>query len=316
MYYAVTHLTDYHYDTAITDSVMELRMHPRNDENQRTLRFNLDVSPDAKVLHHRDYLGNMIHIFDVSAPHEQLAIKAESIIEVKPPLTPPNHISEDAWKAIDAASTNRDMYDMLLPGSFTHQTPMLQQFAAEIGWGQRDADPLTLLRRLNTTIYENFDYTQDVTRVDSPIDVALKARQGVCQDFSHIMLTLTRQIGIPARYISGYLYHRDDQEDRSLVDASHAWVEAWLPDLGWIGFDPTNNLIVAERHIRACIATDYAKASPTRGVFKGNAQTELSVRVQVSRLDELPIEDAELTPEITMPHYSYYQVQQQQQQQQ
>jgi len=317
MYYAVTHLTDYHYDAAISDSVMELRMQPRNDDNQRSIRFHIDVSPDAKVLYHRDYLGNVVHTFDVSAPHTQLAIKAESIVEVKPPAALPDALTMAAWDEIDARTNeDRDLYDMLLTGNFTQQTPLLAQFAAEIGWGERHTDPLTLLRMLNTHIYEKFDYSQDVTQVDSPIDVALEARQGVCQDFTHIMLVLTRQVGIPARYVSGYLSHREGQQDRSLEDASHAWVEVWLPGLEWVGLDPTNDLIVAERHIRVCLARDYAKASPTRGVFKGVAQTTLGVRVQVSKLDELPIEDVELAPEITMPHYSYYQAQQQQQQQQ
>ena len=204
---------------------------------------------------------------------------------------------------------------MLLPGTYAHQTELLNQFAQEINWG-RNSDPLTVLHRLNTAIYDNFDYVQHVTKVDSSIDVSLEARRGVCQDFSHIMLALVRKIGIPARYISGYLYHQKDEGDRSDVDASHAWIEAWLPNIGWIGFDPTNNLIATNRHIRVSIANDYANASPSRGVFKGTADTTLEVRVKVEKLDELPFEEDELSPEIVLPQYQFYQAQQQQQQQQ
>ena len=140
-----------------------------------------------------------------------------------------------------------------------------------------------------------FAYTPDSTAVDSTIDEAIAARKGVCQDFSHIMLALTRRLGIPCRYVSGYLYHLKEAEDRSATDASHAWVEAYLPELGWVGFDPTNNLIAAERHIRVAVGRDYADVPPTRGIFKGEAETDLTVAVRVNLADAPPPPD-ELLP--------------------
>lgn len=313
MYYAVTHLTVYKYSDPITDSVMEIRKQPRTEGNQRSLRFDLDVSPHTKVTHYRDYHGNTVHHFDIPAPHTRLAVKANAIVEIKDADPIPDAIDMSAWDALDAQAESFDFLDFLMAGQYAKPTPLLNDFADEIGVS-RYADPLTVLRNMNTAIYDAFDYTQNVTRADSPIDVALEARRGVCQDFTHIMLAMARSIGIPARYVSGYLYHQTDQ-DRSDVDASHAWVEAYLPDLGWVGFDPTNNLIVGNRHIRVCIANDYASASPSRGVFKGDATTELSVQVQVSDLPEVPVDEAPLAPEIVMPQYSYYKEQQQQQQQ-
>ena len=227
-----------------------------------------------------------------------------------------------AWDELDVQSRDRDLYDMLLAGQFTEPTALLANFAAEIGWG-RTTDPLSLLIGLNGEIYRAFDYQQHVTKVDSPIDVALEARLGVCQDFSHIMLALARQVGIPSRYVSGYLFHRDDQNDRSDADASHAWVECWLPGLGWVGFDPTNNLIVADRHIRVSVGSDYATSSPSRGVYHGVTDTDLEVRVKVEMLTDLPMEEQPLSPEIELPQYdnahailAQQQAQQQQQQQQ
>ena len=296
---------------------MELRMQPRSEVGQRCIRFNLNISPDTKILYHRDHLGNAIHTFDIPAPHTELAIKAESVVEEKTPPPLPDALPFGTWEQLDAATEDREIYDMVLAGQYTKKTPLLHQFAQEIGWGERYADPLTLLRDLNTAMYESFDYEQDFTKADSPIDIALEARKGVCQDFSHIMLALLRDVGIPARYVSGYLYHRKEDNDRSFEDATHAWIEAYVPGFTWVGFDPTNNLIVTDRHIRVCVAQDYAKASPTRGVFKGSVETKLKVRVQVSELDDVPGEDAPLAPEIIMPQYSYqYQQQQQQQQQQ
>jgi transglutaminase-like putative cysteine protease len=313
MVYAVTHLTVYKYSEAITDSIMELRMQPRSDGNQRCSRFTLELSPQAKAAWYRDYLGNLIHSFDIHAPHRRLAIKSEALVEVKPVPSLPDSLPFNSWDAIDAESHERDYLDFLMEGNFTKPTPLLEQFAAELEWRRR-SDPLSLLRELNRSIYEAFGYEQHVTKVDSPIDVALASRRGVCQDFTHIMLTLVRQIGIPARYVSGYLFHQHDQGDRSDEDASHAWLEAWLPEFGWLGFDPTNNLLVNDRHIRVSVANDYAGASPSRGVFKGSAKTELEVRVQVSHLEELPAEEASLAPDITMPRYDLVHQEQQQQQ--
>jgi transglutaminase-like putative cysteine protease len=132
-----------------------------------------------------------------------------------------------------------------------------------------------------------FSYVPNSTKVDSPIEDALRSRQGVCQDFAHIMIALVRKLRIPCRYVSGYLFHLEEngRKDRSLEGASHAWVEALVPRLGWTAFDPTNNLIGGDRHIRVAIGRDYADVPPTRGVYKGEAQSELSVAVTVSPSD-------------------------------
>ena len=315
MYYAVTHLTIYHYTDAISDSVMEVRLQPRTDEFQRCMRFDVDINAGAKLIPFKDYLGNMIHTFDVPSSHQELAIKAESIVDVKEGFpAPPEALSPDDWQAIDAIGQKPEFYDMLLPGSFTKVTPLLQSFAEEIDWRRRD-DPLSVMKELNTLIYERFEYHQQVTDVNSSIDVALQARGGVCQDFTHIMLTLGRMLGIPCRYVSGYLAQEKDHPDRSDIAASHAWLDAYMPGVGWLGFDPTNNLIVADRHIRVSLGTDYATAAPTRGVFRGDAETTLNVEVQVSHIQDIPLEDMPLAPQIAMPMYMQVQSQQQQQQQ-
>ena len=196
---------------------------------------------------------------------------------------------------------------------------MLAELKEALNVKRRD-DPLRLLRELNTSLYHWFDYVPKSTRVDSPIDDALRARAGVCQDFAHIMMALVRTLRIPCRYVSGYLYHGAKNQDRSSEGASHAWVEAFLPDLGWVGFDPTNNLIVGERHIRAAVGRDYADVPPTRGVFRGDAESELAVAVTVVPSEQLPapIEEMTVSQEdwSTFLHPEQELVQQQQQQQQ
>jgi transglutaminase-like putative cysteine protease len=130
--------------------------------------------------------------------------------------------------------------------------------------------------------------------VDSPIDEALATREGVCQDFAHIMIALVRGLGIPCRYVSGYLHHREQDSDRSTPDATHAWVEAFLPHLGWVGFDPTNDLIAQDRHIRTALGRDYADVPPTKGIFRGRANSDLYVAVHVTASTQAPALDQEL----------------------
>jgi transglutaminase-like putative cysteine protease len=134
-----------------------------------------------------------------------------------------------------------------------------------------------------SAIYARFEYRRNATRVDSPIDEALESRRGVCQDFAHIMIALGRHLGVPCRYVSGYLFQQSDREVRSTDGATHAWVEALLPGMGWVGFDPTNDMVAGDRHIRVAIGRDYADVPPTRGVFKGLSavKSELAVAVAV-----------------------------------
>jgi transglutaminase-like putative cysteine protease len=290
MYYAVRHVTRFRYSSPISQSVMELRMEPRSEKGQRCLNFQLALNPTARLMFYRDYLSNIVHHFDIPGPHRQLTIVAEATVEMKPFAELPERLAADSWAEVNRLAVTE--YDMLLPSALTQPTPLLDELAAELNAVKRD-DPLSLLRELNTAIYDTFAYKPQTTDVDSPIDDALRTRQGVCQDFAHIMLALVRsKLGIPCRYVSGYLYHRKDEADRSAEDATHAWVEALLPELGWVGFDPTNDLVCGERHIRVAVGRDYADVPPTRGVFKGEADTELSVGVRVSPADEPSIEVA------------------------
>jgi len=282
MYYSIRHLTKFLYSNPISESMMETRMHPRSDQNQRCLTFHLSVSPRCRVFSYRDHLVNNIHHFDIPGMHPQLVIVAESLVEVQPPAYVPSFLAPDAWFELDALVEQGDYWEMLLPSEFAAPTDLLEELAVKLDVRRRD-DPLMVLHQLNQQIYEYFDYKPKSTKVDSPIDLALGSKAGVCQDFAHIMTALVRsKLRIPCRYVSGYLYHGESDHDRSLHSATHAWIEAFLPQLGWIGFDPTNWLLARDRHIRTAIGRDYADVPPTRGMFRGQAASELTVAVRVT----------------------------------
>jgi transglutaminase-like putative cysteine protease len=283
MAYSVRHITRFRYEPAVRESVMEVRLQPRTDMRQRCLSFSLDVTPRANIMVYRDFFGNAVHHFDIPGQHEVVEVAAQAIVEVLPP-TPSFAGEACAWEELDERVAEGDYWEMLLPSHFARPTELLEKLRAELKlW--RQGNPLELLQRLNTELYESFEYAPNTTKVDSPIDDALEARRGVCQDFAHIMIALVRQLKIPCRYVSGYLYHEDKVKDRSPAGATHAWVEAYLGEMGWVAFDPTNNLPGCERHIRVAVGRDYADVPPTRGVYKGEAESELSVLVSVAPID-------------------------------
>jgi transglutaminase-like putative cysteine protease len=325
-FYSIRHLTRFRYQQPVSESIMETRMHPRSDHSQRCLSFSLSVSPRCRVFSYRDHYGNNVQHFDIPGDHDQLVIVAESLVEQQIQMDMPAFLAPDAWAALDAMVAEGDYGEMLLPSTFAQSTPALLELARKLNVVRRD-DPLMVVHELNKSIYQYFEYVPRSTRVDSPIDEAIASHQGVCQDFAHTMIALLRHIGIPARYVSGYLYRGREDHDRSLPDASHAWVEVLLPQLNWVGLDPTNDLIAYNRHIRTAVGRDYADVPPTHGVFRGKTESELYVAVHVEAsmqpppLDrKLPIPDdwsvlverAQQPPERIIPILDTQQMQQQQ----
>ncbi len=234
---------------------------------------------------------------------------------------PPDRVDDLEWSRYNSFNLSADHLDMLEESKFARMSAPLRAYMAAKGLDKPQGDTLSALRRLNKAIHDDFDYEIGVTEVNSPIDDALAAGRGVCQDFAHIMIAAARSWGIPARYASGYLHHHRKGQDRSGEDASHAWVETWLPSLGWLGFDPTNDVLAGERHIRVALGRDYADVPPTRGTYKGGAQSELAIAVSVQttqapvRHDEF-LRTARTIRQAPAPTARADQFQQQQQQQQ
>ena len=325
-FYSIRHLTRFRYKQPVSESIMETRMHPRSDHNQHCLSFSLSVSPRCRVFSYRDHYGNNVQHFDIPGDHDQLVIVAESLIEQQIPMDLPSFLAPEAWGALDAIVAEGDYGEMLLPSTFALPTPALLELARKLNVVRRD-DPLMVVHELNKSIYRYFEYVPRSTRVDSPIDEAIASRQGVCQDYAHTMIALLRHIGIPARYVSGYLYRGREDHDRSTPDASHAWVEVLLPHLNWVGLDPTNDLIAYNRHIRTAVGRDYADVPPTHGIFRGKTDSELYVAVHVEASNEPPpldrklpipddwtvlVERAQQPPERIVPIQDAQQMQQQQ----
>lgn len=281
MFYSIRHITRFRYTGPVRETVMELRMQPRSEGAQAVRNFQIVTLPRAQLFAYTDHFGNAVYHFNVLREHSQLRMDVQSVVEVNPARALPSQADALEWSRYNPLNMRAEHYDFLGQSEFAHASPNLQEFCTSRGVEKPEGNALSALKHLNTVIYDAFEYQPGVTEVHSPIDHALESGRGVCQDFAHIMIAIVRSWGIPARYVSGYLFHRRQDNVRSSSDATHAWVEAWLPSFGWVGFDPTNNVMAAERHIRVAVGRDYADVPPARGTFKGEAGSELSVAVNV-----------------------------------
>ncbi len=282
MLFEIRHVTQYNYDEPVRESVMELWMQPRVAHGQNLINFTLEVDPPAQMFSYVDPWGNTVRHFDVPHPHRQLTITAHSLVETDAPPMPPAALDAAEWDLLAGAAVQDECWDFLRPHGFAASTPLLLKFCEDKFIPDlRALDPLSALRALSGILYNGLDYEHGVTGADSPIDEALEGGKGVCQDFAHIMIAICRGWGIPARYVSGYLASSRSHGERSDPQATHAWVEVFLPSLRWMGFDPTNDILAGERHIPVAIGRDYSDVPPSRGVFKGDAESQLSVGVSV-----------------------------------
>ncbi|KRB39968.1 MAG: transglutaminase family protein [Pseudomonadota bacterium] len=280
----VRHVTQYHYAEPVRESVMEVWMQPQKGARQRLVSFELELDPAAQLFSYADPFGNAVYHFDVPQPHDRLNIVARSAVETQAPAPLPDSLDQGEWDRLRSDFVRGENFDFLTHHGFAIETEALRAYVALHELDElRRRDPLSAVRQLSQTIYASFGYEAGVTRADSPIDLALKAGRGVCQDFAHIMIAICRSWGVPARYVSGYLFTDRQAGDRSDPDATHAWVEVFLPSTRWIGLDPTNNVEAGERHIAAAVGRDYNDVPPSRGVYKGEAESQLAVGVSVRR---------------------------------
>ena len=281
----IRHVTRYQYAAPVRESVMELWMQPQRSASQRLVSFELELDPPAQLFSYADSFGNAVYHFDVPRPHDRLQIIARSAVETHVSDPPPEALDHGEWDRLKSDFVRGECFDFMRPHGYARRTEALEALIASRGLDDlRRFDPLTAARRLNQALYEAFDYEAGVTEADSPIDLALEHGRGVCQDFAHIMIAICRGWGLPARYVSGYLFtDRVHDQDRSDPDATHAWVEVFLPSLRWVGLDPTNNLMAGERHVVVAVGRDYGDVPPSRGVYKGDAESELAVGVSVRR---------------------------------
>lgn len=294
----VHHLSRYRYSGPVTNSHNEVRLMPVSDVNQTSLQFGITTTPSVRVFSYDLPLGR-VHHFNLRAPHRELSLSTEAVV-----LTHPLNPFDDLATASDPdgfyakEKTREDYVEYLSP---TPHVPLLPETDVLVAQARAEAGPgpLAFLVSLMGVLHREFAYAPGATTVDTPLQQVIESRRGVCQDFTHLMLSLCRRQGVPARYVSGYLFTSGSERlstpqrasleeaaerpslDLTGGDATHAWVECLLPNGQWYGFDPTNNLVATDRYIKVHHGRDYADVSPFRGVYHGPPDHTLEISVRV-----------------------------------
>ncbi len=285
--YRITHETVYTHAATAGAAWQMLQLHPRAEPAQECLDFQLQIEPGAPDLTHRDdFFGNRRHFFSVREPHLVLAITCRSVVRRDEPALPLAGLTPPIAQA-------RARTDALVAGAgfaleqYRHATahvpflPAAAELAADLG--PPELPLMEWIERLGRRFAETFTFDATATDVSTPLADVLATKRGVCQDFTHLFLSCVRQHGVPAAYVSGYLLTNPPPGKPRLrgADAMHAWVSVFVPDFGWVDYDPTNSCFVGAGHIVVARGRDYGDVSPTRGVFTGAAPPPPRVGVTV-----------------------------------
>ena len=287
MLYDISHQTTitYTWDVALSQHLVHLA--PRLCPQQTTHHHALLIEPAPTLMKDdADYFGNPTTYLTVEEPHNKLSIASTSRIDVHP-VQPPDPAATPPWESLGGHLKNQADPVCLDASQFVHESPFT--LSGQAASYARDSFPegrpvLAGALDLTSRIFNEFKYEGGVTDISTPIDRVLSDRRGVCQDFAHLQIACLRSLGLPARYVSGYLRtHPPEGEERKIgADASHAWLAVWVPDFGWVDLDPTNNMMPGDEHITVAWGRDYGDVSPINGMVLGGGEHKVAVAVDVA----------------------------------
>jgi len=282
MTFRATHVTTYTYSDPVSICHNEVHLHPRGTARQSVQRSELKVDPTPNYVHgHKDYFGNSVSYFAIHGAHNRLVVTSESIVDVHP-YEPPSAESTPAWEvvrdevSIHEAPETLDAFEYVFESPYVKTGVAFAEFALTSFTEGRSFLEATL--DLCHRIYNEFKYDQTATSISTPAEEVLLARHGVCQDFAHVMIACMRSLGLPARYVSGYLRSGPKMVG---AEASHAWVSAYCSGFGWLDFDPTNDVMPSGSHLTVAWGRDYGDVSPVKGVAIGGGEQTIRVSVGV-----------------------------------
>jgi len=264
----IRHETQYHYEVPAGGVIQTLRLTPRNHNAQYVVDWRIDVSENCRLDEHEDAFGNIAHAFTADGPFTDLRVLVEG--------------------EVDTQETNgvvRGSIERFPPTLYLRETPLSRADAAISAFARETrasvgSDLLPLLHGLLSRVHEEITYDVDPTNVGTTAVEAFALKRGVCQDLAHIYIAAARSLGVPARYVGGYLHRADGVIQQ---EAGHAWAEAFVPDLGWVAFDPANDQCATEAYVRVAVGLDYLGAAPVRGVRHGGDGETLAVMIQVDQ---------------------------------
>jgi transglutaminase-like putative cysteine protease len=293
MKYRVVHTTSYQYETPISVSHNRVTLTPRESRGLRCLWHRLTVHPAPSwSIKRHDYFGNLVHVFGIEEGHSQLTVTAASQVEILPPVLP-LAAATPPWSWIANPGDWVQTDEQMTTAAFRYRSPRITPSERFRAYAQSSFPPdrpvLEAALELNARLHDDFQYDEESTDVHTSVEQAFELRRGVCQDFAQVQIALFRSMGLPARYVSGYLRTLPPPGQERLVgaDQSHAWVALYCgPEAGWIDLDPTNRCLGGPQHVPIAWGRDYSDVVPFRGVFLGEGRHHLEVSVDVSPMTD------------------------------
>jgi transglutaminase-like putative cysteine protease len=273
----VVHSTGYAYKSPVTASFNEARLTPRSDSRQNVILNRVETVPATRSYRYVDYWGTAVTAFDLHAPHTELEVTSSSVVETDRGDMPKDDVS---WEDLRSAGVIDRFDEVLTPTKYTPDSKRLARVGQRIA---KDHDPREAVTAAASWVHSELEYVPGTTGVHSSGLDAHREGKGVCQDFAHLTLILLRSMGIPGRYVSGYLHpNKKAKIDDTIDGQSHAWVQAWTG--GWWNYDPTNDAAINEQYISVGVGRDYSDVSPLKGIYSGEGSTDLDVVVEITRL--------------------------------
>lgn len=279
----VSHRTRYSYGAAVRESFNEARLQPVTAGAQTCHSFLLKVLPSTRLSHYLDFYLNCVHVFEIPQPHQELVIAASSTVTTPDVPALPGDATPAPLAEIGACARQERCYDFLQSSTYVEVGSDLWRLAIDAIADRTDA--WQAAQAIMRHVHREFRYQSEATHSHTHMREVLEKRCGVCQDFAHVMLGMSRALKIPARYVSGYLYNGPAGTLKG-AQASHAWVEVYMPGAGWCGLDPTNDCAVDGHYVKVAVGRDYADVAPIKGTYRGTGKRHLAVDVLVTRVED------------------------------
>jgi transglutaminase-like putative cysteine protease len=291
----IKHTTHYTYDAPVQHSSHNMHLRPIDDWKQTVLSYQLTIEPAAQVIEYEDVFGNWATRFEIHEPYDQLRIVSESFVEVletdpfafaKLPIRPPSFPL--VWMPWERTMLAPFLTPLELP-----DTQLIEIYEYAMDFVRRnDNDLMETLFAINLELFHDYKYTPGATELETTPFEVMSTRCGVCQDFANLFICMAQLLGIPARYVCGYLHTGNNSASRASSDATHAWVQLYIPHIGWKGFDPTNGVLPRTDHIRVGYGRHWRDAAPTSGTLYTRANETMKVDVEVTELQTAHIVNA------------------------
>ncbi|MEP2775783.1 MAG: transglutaminase family protein [Luteolibacter sp.] len=278
--FSVRHRSEFNYSDWIVGNANTLHLEPRDFLFQKTLGSVVKVLPATRLIRFSDLFGNITHVYEIATQHKRMVVESQLRV-MNLPLYIPNEGYSEGMDFYDTPEIKDRCWEYLQESRCISLIPTFWKQAVDVTHSENAV--FEKAAAIMRWIHAEFSYESGVTDAETHAETAFELRKGVCQDFAHVMLAMCRTLGIPARYASGYIY-TGGRDALIGAQASHAWCEIYLPETGWIGFDPTNAVLADDRYIKVAVGRDYEDVAPVRGAFRGIASCTMDIEVSVERL--------------------------------